>query len=335
MSKISKIIIATVLLCGYNLTVFAVTVEFPTLTAALAYNGNKATVTKLIITGQIAGDDYSEESEWSKFYNLDETFSNIEAVEILTAQDIPDGSQNGGLFFDGDDGSHWLKHFSASNTKKIGINAFYFCENLTSASFPLVATIGENAFAWCSNLTIVNFPLVTMVGNRAFQSCTSLISATFGTDFESETEIRFRSNVFWGSETSSIDLTLSEYVLPLPNLTVDTWQTTTGYSTGIPYVWKSITMHNNIDEVIKNLTVSIFSNPTVADFTVSFELEKSCNLQILLCDILGKEVMEIYDGFAVEGNFTQAIDVNNLDKGVYFLKIFANGNSTVKKIVIN
>ena len=91
----------------------------------------------------------------------------------------------------------------------------------------------------------------------------------------------------------------------------------------------------SIDEAIKNLTVSIFPNPTVSDFTVSFELlEKSCNLQISLCDILGKELLEVYNDFVSAGNFTRTVNTENLAKGIYFLKILIDGNSTVEKIVI-
>ena len=89
-TKFIKLIIVTVLFCSYNFTVLAETVEFNTVTEALNWTGDKATVTKLVITGTISGDDYSASSEWSKFRTLDETFPNIEAVEILTDQDIPD-----------------------------------------------------------------------------------------------------------------------------------------------------------------------------------------------------------------------------------------------------
>ena len=450
LNKIQKIIIATVLLCIYNFTVVAETLTVETVTEALAYSGEKATVTKLVVKGKIAGDDYSDSSEWSKFRTLNETFPNIEAVEIWTDQDIPDGSQNGGLFYDGNDGSHWLKHFSASNVKMIGrfsfcncenlttvnfssattvgdwafrrcknlttvnfplvetiewyafsdcsnlttINfpsattieyyAFSNCSNLTTINFPLVQVIGDQAFAWCSNLTTINFPLVqviggwafyacsslttvdfllvttignrsfagcqslttvsfpliTMVGSHAFANCNSLISVSLGTGFETETEISFDSDVFIDDNnppnglTENIDLTLGEFVLPKPDLIARIWQKNYNVCALKDYVWRSITIYSSIYEAIKNLTVSIFPNPTVSDFTVSFDLEKSCNLQIILCDILGRELFRFYDGFAAAGNFTRTFSTENLAKGIYFLKISAAGNSTVEKIIV-
>ena len=181
--KLVLTVFATVLFCGYNLTVQAVTVEFETITEALNYSGDKSTVTKLVITGEIAGDDYSENSEWSKFRTLDETFPNIEAVEILTSQDIPDGD-----FFSlfsylpmigFPKGANWLKSFSAPNVKYVGSWAFSFCENLVSVKFPLLTTIGDGGFHCCFNLYSVDFPFLTTIGKGAFRNCYSLISVEF------------------------------------------------------------------------------------------------------------------------------------------------------------
>ena len=93
-----------VLLCGYNFTAFAKTLTVETVTEALNYDGDRTTVTKLVVTGQIAcipdSNYISSNSEWSKFRTLDETFPNIEAVKILTDQDIPDWNIYGsGLFY--------------------------------------------------------------------------------------------------------------------------------------------------------------------------------------------------------------------------------------------
>ena len=262
------IIVLTVVFCSYNFTVLAETATFNTVTEALNYTGNKATVTKLVITGKISGKDYSESSEWSKFRTLNETFPNIEEVEILTNQDIPDyQSEQGGLFVYGAwQGSDWLKNFSAPNVKKIGNNAFRYCSNLTSVNFPLIAFIGENAF----------------------YNCQKLVSATFGIGFTYPTTINFGTDTFerYDSLTKNIDLTLGENVLPKPNLTAKTWQDDNGNGKGKPYIWKSITIKTDgIEEIIKNAIVS-------------FELEKSCNVKIVLCDILGVELANVYDGFA-------------------------------------
>ena len=198
----------TMLLCIYNFTAFAETLTVETVTDALNYSGNRATVTKLVITGQITGSDntywngdyLSEESEWGKFFYLNETFPNIEAVEILTDQDIPDYNWNPtwdptrdtirgrGLFYyefnrsNNSKAANWLKSFSAPNVKTIGNKAFMRCENLINVDFPLVTTIGDATFAG-SGLTTVDFPNVITIygeyGESAFRSCQNLISVNF------------------------------------------------------------------------------------------------------------------------------------------------------------
>jgi len=374
---ISSLIFTAILFCSYNFTVLSETREFNTVTEALNYNGDRDAVIKLVITGTITGTDYSPSSDWSKFRTFNETFPNLEAVEILTNQDIPDGVLDWFSFtfkslfgyidysdFSTDDtvGVVWLKSFSAPNVKKIGnsaflccpelasvdfpsatvigVEAFSFCKNLTTVSFPNVTTIMEDAFRACENLTIADFPLATTIGDGSFDWCYNLESVSFGTGFTTPTTIFFDADVWGGvfgfaegSGTENIDLILGENVLPAPDLEAMTWQSD-GNTT--PYTWKSIEVKTvSVAEMIKNATVSIFPNPTTSDFTVSFELEKPCNMKIVLSDISGQELVQIYDGFSTVGLFTKTVNTENLAKGIYFLKVLIDGKYTVEKIVVN
>ena len=446
--KITNLVFIAILFCGFNSTVLAGTVEFETITEALDYSGDKSTVTKLVITGNITGSNYSKNSEWSKFINLNETYPALESIEILTSQDIPDiDIVNRFSLFTGFDTdlqtvshtTNWLKNFSAPNVKYIGIDAFYncgslvsvnfpeatiiagsafencfslvsadfplahlirtrafaYCSSLTSINapniqtvmgsaffdcnslvsvdFPLLQTMGRSAFFGCINLTSINFPKVTTVGDLAFYACSSLVSVDFpevktigstafrncvnltsinfpkittlgdsvfrnctqlvSVNFETESEVKFGLNVFLGVPTQNIELTLGENVLPLPDLDANTWQTNNGEITGTPYVWKIIKT-TGIEEIIKNRTISIFPNPATSYFTVSFELEKSCNIRIVLSDVLGQELIQVYDGFADAGIFSRAVNTENLATGIYFLKVLIGSKFTVEKIVV-
>ena len=184
--------------CKDDATTYIVeeTLTVETITEALNYSGNKNNVTKLIITNSIAGNDYSVGSEWSKFRTLDETFPNIEALEILTDQDIPafDETNQYSLFCWSEyvpdplgapfvnyihHSSKWLKTFSAPNMKSISSRVFAYCENLINVNFPLAETIGDGAFTYCKKLTTVDFPLVTTIKDFAFNGCSGLISVDF------------------------------------------------------------------------------------------------------------------------------------------------------------
>ena len=93
---------------------------------------------------------------------------------------------------------------------------------------------------------------------------------------------------------------------------------------------------SSIKELIRLLlTVDVFPNPTSDYFTVSFELEKASNIQITLLDLTGKELLEIFNDFTVEGFFSKTVRAEHLSKGVYFLQILIDGKYTIEKIVVN
>jgi len=138
-------------------------------------------------------------------------------------------------------------------------------------------------------------------------------------------------------ETKNIDLILGRYVLPLSNLEAMTWQIVgwfSGEGDTTPYVWKSIEIYNSISEAIKNLQVNIYPSPTVESATVSFDLEKFCNLKIVLTDLSGSELFTVFDGFTVEGFFSKTFSTKNLSSGIYFLQILIDGKYTVEKLVV-
>ncbi|MCQ2340164.1 MAG: leucine-rich repeat domain-containing protein [Paludibacteraceae bacterium] len=61
---------------------------------------------------------------------------------------------------------------------RIGKNAFYDCEDLTSVSLPLtITTIGESAFNYCTELSSIELPTtITSIATKAFYGCRSLTS---------------------------------------------------------------------------------------------------------------------------------------------------------------
>ena len=155
-------------------------------------------------------------------------------------------------------------------------------------------------------------------------------------------------------------LTDSGYIMPLeyaksaPRLTANDIEVPAGFSADSIISWLYADQRGKIrpdsglvtfgaveydESSIKELglliATSIYPNPTTDYFTVSFELEKPCNLEILLYDVLGREILEIHNGFTVEGLFIKKIDVDKLVSGVYFIKISIDNDYIIKKITIN
>jgi hypothetical protein len=102
------------------------------------------------------------------------------------------------------------------------------------------------------------------------------------------------------------------------------------YSNEQPFTTKQ----TSINEFIRNSEIKISPNPTTTTATVSFDLEKSCNVQVVLTDITGSELFEAHNGFENTGAFTKSITTDNLAKGVYLLKVVIGKDFTVEKFVV-
>ena len=72
-----------------------------------------------------------------------------------------------------------ITEISSSSVTSIGVGAFFFCSELTTANFPAATSIGNGAFYYCISLTTVNFTVATSIGNGAFYSCSSLTTVDF------------------------------------------------------------------------------------------------------------------------------------------------------------
>ena len=336
-TKLVLTVFATVLFCGYNLTVQAAPIEIlftastDNLTQAEVnaklseYNANelKANGFIAIIDGAI---EVIGERAFSADNPLNQNLVGVIAPNVATLANFAFAECTA------------LTTVDAPNVNGIGTGVFLNCASLTSVWFPEASFLSDGAFSnsgltsaifpkvWmvragafmnCADLISVELPIVTIIEDVAFIGCYNLTSVVLGTGFDTPTEIKFWNGVFGGRSpnetvlTPNIDLTLGDYVWPLPNLTNRTWQTRSGNPGGTPYVWKSID-YTSILETVKNLQVSIYPNPTVETATVSFDLETAGNLTVTLTNILGQELFEIYSGFANAGTFTQTFSMEAL-----------------------
>jgi hypothetical protein len=78
---------------------------------------------------------------------------------------------------------------------------------------------------------------------------------------------------------------------------------------------------------------SVFPNPNQGNFTLAFELLRSAEITISLQDILGRNVYRTQTT-ASAGTFQKHINLN-VEQGMYLLRVEANGQSMVTKVVID
>ncbi len=90
----------------------------------------------------------------------------------------------------------------------------------------------------------------------------------------------------------------------------------------------------DINEVLSSDDISISPNPVVNTANIQFNLARKTNVDIAVFDILGKNVTNLHKGEMNNGPHNIVLDVNGLNKGVYFVKIQMNNNVVTKKIMV-
>ncbi len=84
----------------------------------------------------------------------------------------------------------------------------------------------------------------------------------------------------------------------------------------------------DVDEINFENYVSVYPNPAINIFHLSINNWQSKKMQIEIFDVLGESIYksEIHKS-------EEEINVSNLPSGVYYLKIYSEGKSAVKKFV--
>jgi hypothetical protein len=81
----------------------------------------------------------------------------------------------------------------------------------------------------------------------------------------------------------------------------------------------------------ENVGVKAYPNPFVNTINVSISGHAG-EYQLALVDVSGK-ILWIKTGTKTEGNFTQSINTSSLQRGIYFIKVVQNSESSVIKLV--
>ena len=83
-----------------------------------------------------------------------------------------------------------------------------------------------------------------------------------------------------------------------------------------------------------NARLAVYPNPTSGDATIVLENLIDTDVQVELVNILGSEVMYLYDGTVVDRYHTIEANLSNLENGIYFINVFSEGKSVAKDKII-
>ena len=97
-------------------------------------------------------------------------------------------------------------------------------------------------------------------------------------------------------------------------------------------------MSNSINEISKNINnVSVYPNPFDHSLNTSLNLKNNAWVKIELTDIYGRNIFSENQGFLNAGMHELSISnkVENLADAVYLLRIQANDDILIKKVIKN
>ncbi len=97
----------------------------------------------------------------------------------------------------------------------------------------------------------------------------------------------------------------------------------------------NLTTITSINEQFNHaLNLSVFPNPSNDQVSVVFDLLEDKVVEITLHDVLGKTVKTIHKQAFTNGNHSISIPVNDISKGIYFVKVNMNNIITTQKIIV-
>ena len=97
----------------------------------------------------------------------------------------------------------------------------------------------------------------------------------------------------------------------------------------------NLTTITSINEQFNHaLNLSVFPNPSNDQVSVVFDLLEDKVVEITLHDVLGKTVKTIHKQAFTNGNHSISIPVNDISKGIYFVKVNMKNIITTQKIIV-
>ncbi len=102
-----------------------------------------------------------------------------------------------------------------------------------------------------------------------------------------------------------------------------------------------VELFNSVDEISSNASQprslvleSVYPNPFNATTRLSFSLQKSERVQVVLVNILGAEVAKIWDGNKSAGSHALTFTADHVSSGTYFLNVRTAHDQATQKIVL-
>jgi hypothetical protein len=81
-------------------------------------------------------------------------------------------------------------------------------------------------------------------------------------------------------------------------------------------------------------SLQVYPNPVSSSTTISFSIEQSQNVSLLIFDMNGKLVSTLADKVFEEGDYEMVWNAANVNSGIYFLQVRTEENLEIIKIAV-
>jgi hypothetical protein len=95
-----------------------------------------------------------------------------------------------------------------------------------------------------------------------------------------------------------------------------------------------VTGMNTVDDEFMVGGTNVFPNPANNNFTYTFNLLEAKTVEIVVVDMLGRELIAVANAQLNAGNHTYTIDASNFADGMYFVKSTFNGTTATTNVTV-
>jgi len=187
------------------------------------------------------------------------------------------------------------------------------------------------------------FDLEMNDGNSANSMTAGTLSAVTNTRYTAKPYNIYPANITHNSPISSSSSAVFQWVAPSSPTTVYLFSNALGVNgngstSGDKEVFKNMILNPEITSSTSELEINqikgLYPNPTNHFLTVEYQLKNNGVLNIEIIDLSGKTILNTVNQNLTDGFYSNTIDVSNLSKGTYLLRLSFNNQSQVKRFIV-
>ena len=103
------------------------------------------------------------------------------------------------------------------------------------------------------------------------------------------------------------------------------------YTTSMPLAQNTVGI---AETVAKDYNLSVFPNPSSDNLNVKFSLKGISSVNMDIIDITGRKVADLISENGMNGEVNKTFNISSYAKGIYFVRLKINNESTLEKIVV-